>query len=267
MRGGRMRRDEVDGMDEAWAALDAALEARARAKGPLRLWWRDDDAVRWTPALARLVALAGSVRAPLALAAIPAGLDPALAATLEGAGGEVAVLQHGFAHRNAALRGERAVELGGGRDTRDLLGDLGAGRETLAAAFGPRFLPVMVPPWNRIEARIAEALPGLGFRGLSAFGGEGEQRVPGLRVANAHLDVLRWKGGAHFAGEAKLIAETLLWLERRAGDGAAPFGLLTHHLDHDEATWAFLERFLRCLLRHARPIGADEVFGLVAPRG
>ncbi|MBB3950303.1 polysaccharide deacetylase family protein [Aureimonas jatrophae] len=254
-------------MDEAWAALDEALEKRARANGRLRLWWRDDDAVRWTPALARLVALAERFGAPLALAVIPAGLDPRLAGALRDAGGEIAVLQHGFAHRNAALPGGRAVELGGDRETPDLVRDLAMGRETLQAAFGPRFHPVMVPPWNRIEPRIAEALPDLGFRGLSAFGADAERRDGDVRVAHAHLDVLRWKGGAHFAGEAKLLAETRLWLEHPTKDRAACFGLLTHHLDHDEATWDFLERFLTHLLRHARPVSAAEVFGLEVARG
>lgn len=242
-------------MDEAWAALDAALRQRPE---PLRFWWRDDDAVRWTPALARLVDIAARFRVPLALAAIPDELDPALAGALQAAGGEVFVLQHGFCHRNAAREGGRAVELGGSHGTDDLLRDLEAGRHRLDAVFGARFLPVMVPPWNRIEARIAQALPDAGFRGLSAFGEERRDVPPGLEVANAHLDVLRWKGGAHFAGEAKLLAETLSWLAEDRQ--RAPFGLLTHHLDHDEATWAFLERFLACLLRHAVPLPATEVF-------
>ncbi|MGH1559493.1 hypothetical protein ACRAWD_21180 [Caulobacter segnis] len=36
----------------------------------------------------------------------------------------------------------------------------------------------------------------------------------------------------------------LLKQRRLAGRWDEPIGLLTHHLDHDHATWLFLEQFL-----------------------
>ena len=42
----------------------------------------------------------------------------------------------------------------------------------LEQAFGRRFAPVLVPPWNRIDEAVIERLPGAGFSGLSTFGPE-----------------------------------------------------------------------------------------------
>ncbi len=39
-------------------------------------------------------------------------------------------------------------------------------------------------------------------------------------------------------------ARKLLVQRRVLGAWDDPIGLLTHHLDHDKATWLFLERFL-----------------------
>src|SRR6185503_10933091 len=93
------RRDHLRARRMSWDALDAELE-RWRAAGRVAtFWWRDDDAVTDTPALRRLLELRASLDVPLALAVIPANADAALAALVPP---EVAVLQHGFAHRNHA---------------------------------------------------------------------------------------------------------------------------------------------------------------------
>lgn len=247
-------------MDLEWERLEARLAHRRDEGRALRVWWRDDDATAWTPELARLLAFAESCAMPIALATVPGTLDPGLLRLLADAHPLVMVLQHGNRHRNEARDGERAVECGGFRPTEAILADLHRGRHRLAEAFGERFLPVMVPPWNRIEERIAAALPGAGYVGLSGFGSAGERREDGFTIANSHLDVLRWKGGARFAGEGKLLAAMDEWLDDPAAGGDAPFGLLTHHLDHDDATWQFLERLLPMLRRHTQPVSAASVF-------
>lgn len=254
-------------MDDEWSALEADLQGLRAAGRTLRVWWRDDDAANWSEALAALLARAERFALPLALAVVPARLDPTLPAQLRQAGAEIAVLQHGYRHRNEAVPGERAVECGGARDTAAILADLREGRHRLSAAFGPRFLPVMVPPWNRIEDRVAAVLPEAGYRGLSAFGDEGVGPANGFTRADAHLDILRWRGGARFAGEAKLLEEMRAWLSRQPADRAATFGLLTHHLDHDAAAWAFLDRLLPLLVRLAQPVSAAAVFRMEAARG
>lgn len=246
------------------APLLAELDRWGAEGLALPLWWRDDDAADDTPALRRLLTLAADHGAAPALAVIPEPATPALGAILSNAG--VHVLQHGWRHRNHAAPGGRAVECGGDRDLEPILDEFARGRERLAALLGARLLPVMVPPWNRIEPRVAEALPAAGYVGLSTFGPPGAA-PPGLREINGDLDVLRWKGGARFAGTARLcrsMGEDLA-LRRAAGDGR-PYGLLTHHLAHDEATWDFLAAFLPMLSRHPAVRWRDAValFGPIA---
>ena len=239
------------------------LDCWSAAHWTLDVWWRDDDVGAPSPALDRLLGAAERSGAPLALAAIPAGIDDALGPKLDDR--LFTVLQHGYGHRNFAAPGERAVECGGDRPLDEVLASLVQGQKRLASLFGGRFVPVMVPPWNRIDPVIAARLPDLGYRALSVFGekagGEAES-VAGLPQLNAHLDLLTWKGGARFAGRAKLIelASERIAMRRRGvavkTNGRAPspspepFGILTHHLDHDEETWDFLDELLGLLSAH-----------------
>jgi hypothetical protein len=101
----------MSGDAKAWAALDRELDAWGAAGRTATLWWRDDDAVAPSPELDRLLALAATCGAPLALAVIPAAAEDALAARLEGQAAEIAVLQHGCAHRNLAAAGGKKCEL------------------------------------------------------------------------------------------------------------------------------------------------------------
>ncbi len=234
--------------DDLLSELDAWHDAGRRVD----MWWRDDDAIAATPALEALVAAAHRHAAPLALAVIPAGLADSLIAHR----GDplLTVLQHGHAHRNHAAPGGRAVECGGDRPLAEVLAEFDEGRNRLAAAFGDRFVSVMVPPWNRIEPAVAEALPAMGYAGISVFGPrQTASPQAACRHVNAHLDLLTWKGGARFAGHDKLVqlaAERLA--DRRLGrsDPAEPFGILTHHLDHDAETWAFLDDLLALFAAH-----------------
>jgi hypothetical protein len=234
--------------DELLAELDGWAGAGRR----LDVWWRDDDAARPSPALDRLTAAAADRSLPLALAVIPDAMVPQLPAALDDP--LLTVLQHGFAHRNHAAEGARSVELGGPRDLQVLLDELRAGHERLDAAFGARFVPMLVPPWNRIDPQVVAALPGNAYRGLSVFGPRpAREAAPGIAEINTHLDLLTWKGGARFAGREKLLrlaAERIC--DRRLGrtDPHEPFGLLTHHLVHDAETWAFLDELLDILVAH-----------------
>lgn len=208
-----------------------------------RLWWRDDDAVAPTEALARLI---DSARGrPLALAVIPAEMQPTLARCLPDS---VTVLPHGYAHRNHEPPERKKAEFGATRNLGAARHEIETGVAMLAQAFGDAFLPLFVPPWNRIDPTLAARLPEFGLAGLSTY----NDRPPNDPVArlNTHVDILDWKhkrktGKAAFIGEE--IAYDLLtdaFRRRRlctAGtDPGEPVGLLTHHLEHDEACWAFL---------------------------
>ncbi len=222
------------------------------------IWWRDDDAGPDCPELERLLALARQFELPLALAVVPAWLEQETVARITDIAG-ISVLQHGWAHADHAAAGEKKIELGGARDRSALFADLRCGRDTLATAFATRFLPVMVPPWNRIAADVESALPVLGYRGISTFRGRRAAAVPGLSRVDTHLDLVDWRKRRHLtADEALPLLERLL-----AGKEDRPFGILTHHRIMDMRAFAELARLLERLARHPdlRWSGAQELFG------
>ena len=239
------------------AALHAELDRWAALGRRARLWLRDDDATRPTPALDRLLALSALHAVPVTLAVIPEPTGPALARRLsETPLAEVAV--HGWAHRNHAPPGLKKRELGPDRPAETVLAELDRGRTKLARLHGPRLVPALVPPWNRIDPALIARLPGLGFAGLSTYGPE-PSGAP-LPVVNTHADLIDWRGtrGGRAAGVlAEELAARLAGL-RQAGTGVADTGvadtgvagLLTHHLDHDEAAWSALATILAETARH-----------------
>lgn len=227
-----------------WDALARELDAWAAAGRCATLWCRDDDACRATAALERLLAVIGPARIPLALATIPAALDLSLADVVA-AHPLVTVVQHGYAHRNHAPVGERSCELGVHRGLRACVDELGRGREVLAETFGGRFLPVLVPPWNRIHPDVVAALPDAGLAGLSTFGPRPRRAAAaGLVQCNTHVDLIAWRSGRTFIGAARAVGRLVEHLAARrahAVDATEPTGLLTHHLDSGPEAWAFLE--------------------------
>ena len=228
-------------MTPAWQSLADEL-ARWRDNGrPVEFWWRDDDATLPTPALVRLATLAVEAQVPLGLAVIPQGAEPAL---FDALGTGIAVLQHGNDHRNRATQG-KAMEFPLSADAPPLP-RLTAGRDRLRALAGDRYLPVLVPPWNRFPSELVPELPGLGFRGYSTFGPRASDApTPGLRLVNTHVDLIAWRRGRGFVGEERALAEAVEHLALRrtsAVDGDEPTGWLTHHAVHDEALWSFLPR-------------------------
>jgi predicted glycosyltransferase len=232
-------------VEEAWSALEEALHAAVARHGPVRLWWRDDDAEDATPELDRLLALSARLRVPLALAVVPEGTGASLARRLAGEP-LVEVLVHGHAHRNHAPAGAKKQELGY-RPHLHTAEELGGSLAKLRELFGPACLPVLVPPWNRIDPALVRLLPGLGFIGLSTFGRRGGAAPAGLAVANTHLDPIDWKRGGGLADEASTLARLASDIRAMASGDPEPVGILTHHLVHDAWIWSFVERLLERL--------------------
>jgi hypothetical protein len=232
--------------DEAWDGFQRELDAWAAAGRVATLWWRDDDAVRMSPALARLLALSENV--PLALAVIPA--------EAEGFEANATVLQHGWSHENNAPAKSRKCEL---VDVA-VLERLALGKERLERLFGARFLAAIAPPWNRIADSVVAQLPALGYRGLSVLGPRRSRFE-----ANVHVDVMDWRARG-FAGDGKVLRQLAAHLTaRRAGkvDADEPTGMMTHHLVHGAATERFLARLFATTGAHpaARWLEPRTVFG------
>lgn len=226
-------------------------------------WWRDDDAAEPSPALDRLLEISRSRSFPCALSVIPAATGPALAKRLENHP-EISVIQHGYAHTDHAPKGAGSWELGAHRPVEEVLAELDQGRRILRELFGSRFVPALVPPWNNIAPELLPKLHDKGFLGLSADADAPPPPTPGLIHAHAHSDLLRWKKGpARFAGERKAVNPIVEELQRQStGAHPGPVGILTHHLEMDEAAWSFLESLLDVLNSHpaARSVSAASIW-------
>ncbi|WP_304169669.1 polysaccharide deacetylase family protein [Phenylobacterium aquaticum] len=224
----------------SWLLLRLELRRwRAAGRKPV-LWWRDDDARAPSAELDRLLDLAARHATPLTLAVIPDGDITALAARL-GDTGQVCVAQHGIDHQNRRT-GPAAGEFPPEWRRIRVATQLRAGWARLAQA--PQAARIFVPPWNDIHPELACALEDCGYRGWSAWG---EMASPGQAPrVDAHLDLMRWRGGARFRGEGRFLSDLTAQLasRRRSGAWSAPIGLLTHHLVHDARAWSFLETFL-----------------------
>jgi hypothetical protein len=225
-----------------WTRLRLAAELRCwrRAGRQARLWWRDDDARGPSPALDRLLTLSDQRRTPLTLAVVPDHRLTALAPTLA-ARPWVCVAQHGVDHRNRR-QGPAAGEFPPEWRDEQITQAIAAGWRQLVGLPGLR--PLFVPPWNDVHPDLPSALRRRGFAGLSAWGEVGPA-FGSLRL-DAHIDLMRWRKGPRFRGAARVRAALAEALRHRrlAGLWDAPIGLLTHHLDHDAAAWAFLDAFL-----------------------
>lgn len=251
----------------AWAALQRELDAWAEAGRSATLWWRDDDAEAPGPALERLLALAARHEVAPALAVVPAGAGRPLGDRL-GACPDVFVLCHGLTHRNLAPGDARKSEFGAGRPVREMLADVAAGWHCLRQLFGAQALPVLVPPWNRVAPALLPRLPDAGIRGLSTLGARAAaEPAPGLLQVNCHVDLVDWRGGRCFVGEAAALeALRAHFVGRRDGryEAAEPSGIMSHHLVHDAEAWDFLERLLETTRRHPAThwLSAAEAFNL-----
>ncbi len=221
-------------MTTAADAVLHALDACAAQGKPAQLWWRDDDAVEPSAPLDRLLALSEAWRIPLTLAVIPQPTGAALVARLDQAA-RITVALHGWAHTDHAAGQGKKQELGLHRPIAVVLDELKAGLDKLRALHGPRFAPLLVPPWNRIAPELLDHLPGISIAALSVFGPA--QPAP-LPIINTHVDVMDWRGTRGGRSTDVLFTDLATALTIHPYQ---PIGILTHHLVHDIHVWAFLD--------------------------
>lgn len=238
-------------MTRGWDALDAELTHWATEGLRLPLWWRDDDAIAPTEALARLETLATRLNLPVHLAVIPNAAQEDLAQTVAQSSHLIPVV-HGWAHKNHASADKKKCEFPSTRPVDEALNAAEQGMDRLKHLFGPALQPMFVPPWNRISPAMLPWLAGLGFAAVSTYGPRKRvQAAPGLVQINTHIDPIDWKHGRGLVPEEHLLTRLVDTLTaRRTGqqDNAEPLGLLTHHLVHSDEVWEFCETLLRRLL-------------------
>ncbi|MHC5654211.1 polysaccharide deacetylase family protein [Stappia sp. ICDLI1TA098] len=236
------------GFEDFRDGLNRHLDWFAERGMSVPIWWRDDDAVEPSDALDQLVAIANAHEIEVALAVIPKDATPALAKRLA-AEPFVSVLQHGYQHRNFQdkARGEKAAEFGRRRDVDEAIAEIAAGSARLRQLFGTRFVPVMVPPWNRIAPQITARIGEAGLLAISTF----TQFHPRDRLhVQTHVDMIKWKKGRRFIGWPSAGLRFDYQLARRRTNAHEPLGLLSHHLAQDDASFDFLDRTLAILARH-----------------
>jgi hypothetical protein len=253
-------------LNAAFDVLARELDTWAAMNRRATFWWRDDDAQSDSPKLTRLLGIARAHGVPIAIAAIPAGADRTLAAAIADCP-PARVVQHGYAHANHAPAGERSAELGAHRGVRECIAELACGREALRTLFAHRFVPVLVPPWNRIAGNVVAALPGANLRGVSCFGPrESAAPAPGVVQANTHVDLIAWRRDRRFIGVDAAVERLAAHLRARreqTADASEPTGILTHHQVFDADAFAFLEACCAFLREHraAAWVGVDAMFG------
>lgn len=244
-----------------WSDLDAELDRWTADGRRCPIWLRDDDAVADTPALRQFLSMVEAAAVPVSLAVVAADAETSLADLLADPppeGAEVSVLVHGWSHTNHAPAGEKKSEFGAGRPADLRKREVAEALLRLQALFGPRigdrFVPVFVPPWNRMAADMPGLLAESGYRGVSLFGARPTAIGPaGLLWTNTHVDLIDWHGSR----SAVPVGEVLESLRRQladrrtgAGDPREPIGLLTHHLVHDAAIRSLLAALLERLAQH-----------------
>ena len=238
-------------MRQDWQPLQAELDLWRKAGLTLPLWWRDDDATAVTPRLERLASLSDTLGLPVHIAVIPHHADEDLAAYTQTRSGLRPVV-HGWAHQNHAPKGQKKAEFRLHRPIEAIANDAAAGLNRLTRLFGVQLSPMFVPPWNRIAPEVVASLPDLGYRALStATPRQARCAAPGLEQVNTHLDPIDWRGTRSLIEPRRLIAQTVALLQdRRRGlaDNTEPFGVLTHHLVHDEDIWTFTQDLLHRLI-------------------
>ncbi len=244
----RLVRQWESAQPPGWDDLQRELDIWQSRGRKVVFWWRDDDARTEGAALDRLIDLSDRVRMPLALAVIPVGAEASLERRLVRSE-RVRVLQHGWDHIDHAPPGRPKSELSATRVPAEVQAQLADGRQRLAALFGDRFLPVLVPPFNEMSHHLVAAIRAAGYGFVSVYGD-----FPGLTVPsrNIHLDIIDWPTGQAAAVAVNVRRAIAALRLRRYGivPARAPIGVVTHHLVHDSAIWSLAEELLSRLVRH-----------------
>ncbi|MET0943475.1 MAG: polysaccharide deacetylase family protein [Mesorhizobium sp.] len=231
--------------DDVWQPLLRALDRWNRAGRRAEFWLRDDDAIEPTEPLDRLLDLTARFEVPVMLAVIPAFTGEPLAHRLaEAPYASIAV--HGWSHQNHAPAGEKKQELGAHRPREVVLGELSRGLSLLADLHQKRALPILVPPWNRIDDGLIAELPRLGFTALSVYG---PAKPASIKMINTDVDLMDWHGTRGCRAHADLVRDVVAQLDESFDGANRTVGLLCHHLVHDEQAWAFLERLFEITSR------------------
>jgi hypothetical protein len=66
-----------------------------------------------------------------------------------------------------------------------------------------------------------------------------------------HLDIFEWRPVRRALEPAEAYAVLTTEMQRRLAGDPEPIGIMTHHLVHEEASWAFLDDLFGLIERHS----------------
>ena len=233
-------------MQVDWTDVRDEFKKWRRHDLTLPVWWRDDDASEVSDNLILLSEISSDFGVPVHLAVIPRDAKPSLQDFIA-ENQNITPVVHGWSHRNHQPADQRKCEFGDARNIGVQREEAAEGIRVLKRLFGDRMAPMFVPPWNNIGDAMVQELSGLGYSALSTCHARAAQEAaPGLTQINTHVDPIYWHP-SKMLSHPELIVERLVrqLKNRRQGkeDNSEPFGLLTHHLVHNEDIWEFVRQF------------------------
>jgi hypothetical protein len=255
-------------MDDHWDPVRRELEIWSQRGLRARFWVRDDDAHELTAQLERLQSLASQHNIIVGLAIIPGKLRENLRNYVRSGHSHFHPMCHGWKHVNYGPK-TRPAEFGRDRPLASLIEDAQWAYTSFTHSFRAQ-QPIFVPPFNRATLAFIRALPQIGFAAFSSMPSTYERQWVGLQARfnsgmaismprlapvpriDVHVDPIDWI--ERTALDRRIIATNIVrQLRARRNSGkytGAPIGLLTHHLDHDEAIWRVCSELLALLRPH-----------------
>jgi hypothetical protein len=244
---------------QSWKDVSRELDRWAARGLKARFWVRDDDACEASAPLARLHEFAARYDITIGLAIIPARIHPSLLKFMSEEGQRFHPMCHGWQHVSHSPEGSKWSEFGEGRPPEAAIKDAQLALDAFRSHFAG-YDAVFVPPFCQISNAVIEALPAIGYAGLSAGPGWLERklshlpssairlpaiRMPrrprsGIRRLDVHIDPIDWqKRTAHSAATiCNAVMKSLHPRYMGVVSSDTPIGLVTHHLDHDDSVWA-----------------------------
>src|SRR5262245_16195370 len=230
--------------------LDLVSQELDRAPRSVAFFFRDDDAGWADRRLLALLDLFARHSMPLDVAAIPAELNQSIAAELrarlESAPDQLALHQHGYAHRNHEPEGLRKCEFGASRNSSLQQNDLNAGKQRLFDLLGPNVKPIFTPPWNRCSAITFHCLIESGFSVLSRDTTAPRRNIDSLFELPITIDWFANRKGIRL-GASELSASLAAGIAT-----GEPVGLMLHHAVMDQEELEACGELLELLATHEK---------------
>ncbi|MFZ5426883.1 MAG: polysaccharide deacetylase [Thermodesulfobacteriota bacterium] len=220
-------------------ALDKGLAAAPG--GRAEVFFRADDVAVPGNAFTAMAEAFRTAGAPLGMAVVPAWLTQSRWAALRKvADGEglFCWVQHGWRHMNFEPQGAKKREFGQARPARDKRMDLSKGFRRMREILGADFTPLFTPPWNRCDGESMEAMPGIGFKGISRTVGAGPDAPAGLPDFPVRVDLHTRKEPDPSASLDAMLGEV------SEGLASGRCGIMLHHQRMNQASLAFLSLLL-----------------------